>query len=167
MTAVRVADIDPRFKSVIAMSGAPLTHTNLTVPTLWMLGTEDTTIGVNGNALVRSHHGTHVGPSFLLEMKNGGHFSFTDMFKIDKNYGDGVGPGKRRETKEPFEFTSMETTYKLINAYSLAFMEVYAKGKRESLAFLISNHWPDELIWKSSGVEVAEKSKVRTGGNGF
>ena len=159
MTAVRVADTDPRFKSVIAMSGAPPTHTNLAVPTLWMLGTEDTTIGVNGNALIRSHHSAHVGPSFLLEMKNGGHYSFTDMFKINKNFGDGVGPGKRRETKEPFEFTSMETTYKIINAYSLAFLEVYARGNREprKLSGLKTNHWPEELIWKFSGLDGKEK----------
>ena len=100
-------------------------------------------------------------------MKNGGHYSFTDMFKINKSYGDGVGPGKRRETKEPFEFTSMETTYKLINAYSLAFLEVYARGNREPLAFLKKNHWPDELVWKVSGVDVAEKSKAQTGGSGL
>ncbi len=157
MTAVRVADTDPRFKSVIAMSGAPPTHTNLTVPTLWMLGTEDTTIGAYGNALIRSHHGKHVGPSFLLEMKDGGHYSFTDMFKINKNFGDGVGPGKRRETKEPFEFTSMETTYKIINAYSLAFLQVYARGNREGFSFLKTNHWPEELIWKFSGADGKEK----------
>ena len=153
MTAVRLADNDSRFKSVIAMSGAPPTHTNLTVPTLWMLGTEDTTIGARGNALIRSHHDTHIGPSFLMGMKNGGHFSFTDMFKIDKNYGDGVGPGKRRETKEPFEFTSMETTYKIINAYSLAFLEVYARGNRRLLSFLQQNNWPHELVWKASGMD--------------
>ena len=154
MTAVRVADSDPRFKSVIAMSGAPLTpHTNLTVPTLWMLGTEDTTIGSAGNALIRSHHSAHLGPSFLLEMKNGGHYSFTDMFKINKNHGDGVGLGKRRETKEPFEFTSMETTYRIINACSLAFLQAYARGNREEFSFLKTNHWPEDLIWKFSSVD--------------
>ena len=158
MTAVRVADSDPRFKSVIAMSGAPPTHNNLTIPTLWMIGTEDTTIGALGNGIVRALHDKHAGPSFLLEMKNGGHFSFTDMFKINPRFGDGVGPGKRRETKEAFEFTSMETTYKLINAYSLAFLDVYARGKSTSLAFLQTNHWPDELVWKVSGV--GEKPKL-------
>ena len=167
MTAVRVADTDSRFKSVIAMSGAPPTHTNLAVPTLWMLGTEDTTIGARGNALIRALHSKHSGPSFLLEMKNGGHYSFTDMFKINKNYGDGVGPGKRRETQEPFEFTSMETTYKLVNAYSLAFLEAYSRGKSPSLAFLKTNHWPDELVWNVSGVDATVKPGARTGGNGL
>ena len=167
MTAVRVADTDPRFRSVIAMSGAPPTHTNLTIPTFWMLGSEDTTIGTRGNALIRSLHSRHIGPSFLLEMKNGGHYSFTDMFKLNKNFGDGVGPGKRRETKESFVFTSMEKTYKLINAYSLAFLEVYSRGKPVALSFLQKNHWPDELVWSVSGVGAAEKSKARTGDSGL
>ena len=91
-------------------------------------------------------------------MKNGGHYSFTDMFKINKNHGDGVGPGKRRETKEPFEFTSMETTYKIIDTYSLAFLEVYAHGNRRLLSALQQNKWPNELIWKSSGVGGKKKS---------
>ncbi len=70
-TAHWAADREPRFKAVLAMSGAPLSHTNLTVPSLRMLGTEDRTLGVLGNALIRDNHAKHTGPSFLLEMKNG------------------------------------------------------------------------------------------------
>ena len=73
------------------MSGASLSHANLTIPSLWMLGQEDRTIGTAGNFLIRAHHNMHTGPSFLLELKNGGHYSFTDMFKINKSHGDGVG----------------------------------------------------------------------------
>jgi len=104
-----------------------------------------------GNLLIRSHHTMHTGPSFLLEIKDGGHYSFTDMFKINKTFGDGVGPGKRRETKEPFEYLSMETTYEIVNAYSLAFLDVYAKDKRERLPFLQQNHWTNEVVLKVSG----------------
>ncbi len=158
MTAVNVAALDPRFKSMIAMSGASLSHTNLTVPSLWMLGQEDRTIGTAGNILIRAHHNQHTGPSFLLELKEGGHYSFTDMFKINKTFGDGVGPGKRRETQEPFEYTSMETTYEIVNAVSLAFLDVYAKGKRERLPFLLKNHWPTEVVWKVAGVGQTAKA---------
>ncbi|RPJ38336.1 MAG: hypothetical protein EHM35_04745, partial [Planctomycetaceae bacterium] len=119
-TAHWAADREPRFKAVVAMSGAPPAHTNLTVPSLRMLGTEDRTLGVLGNALIRDNHAKHTGPSFLLELKNGGHYSFTDMFKINKNFGDGVGAGKRRDTNQPFEFTSMELTYRIVNSYSVA-----------------------------------------------
>jgi len=147
MTAVRVADTDSRFKSVIAMSGAYPQHTNLKVPTLWMIGTEDRTIGPIGNSVVRGHHEKHEGPSYLLELKNGGHYSFTDMFKMNPNHGDGVGKGVRREGGAEFEFTSMETTYKIINSYSVAFLSVYLKGDMSGKAFLHENHWPTDLIW--------------------
>jgi len=153
MTAANVAILDKRFKSMIAMSGASLSHTNLTVPSLWMLGEEDRTIGQAGNTLIRSHHKMRSGPSFLLELKEGGHYSFTDMFKINKTFGDGVGPGKRRDTKEPFEYTSMEKTYEIVNSYSLAFLDVYAKGKKERLSFLKENHWPNEVVLNVAGVE--------------
>ena len=79
------------------------------------------------------------------------------MFKINKTFGDGVGPGKRRQTDEPFEYLSMDKTYEIVNACSLAFLDVYAKGKRERLPFLLTNHWPSEVVWKTSGTEEAPK----------
>ena len=153
MTAVRVADLDSRFKSVIAMSGAYPQHSNLKAPTLWMLGTEDRTIGTIGNSIIRGHHAKHEGPSYLMELKNGGHYSFTDMAKMDPEHGDGVGKGKRRDGGAEFQFTSMETTYKIINAYSTAFLAVYAKGDKSALPFLQNNGWPEELIWQARNVE--------------
>ncbi len=146
------ADQDPRFKAVVAMSGAPTTHTNLTIPTLRMLGSEDRTLGVAGNSLIRYNHQIHKGPAFLLELKNGGHFSFTDMFKITKQFGDGIGKGKRRDSNEDFEFTPMETTYKIINSYCIAFLGYYLKGQKEYLPFLKENHWKNELIWEAKGI---------------
>jgi predicted dienelactone hydrolase len=150
-TAHWAADRDPRFKAVVAMSGAPASHTNLTVPSLRMLGTEDRTLGVLGNALIRDNHAKHTGPSFLLELKNGGHYSFTDVFKVNKNFGDGVGSGKRRDTNEPFEFTSMELTYKIVNSYSVAFLGYYLKDQKEYGSFLSENHWPETMIWDVKG----------------
>lgn len=154
-TAIVTADKDPRFKSVIAMSSAPEEHTNLTVPSLYMLGTEDRTIKAQGNERIRSAFSKHTRDGFLLELKNGGHYSFTDVFKLDKNFGDGVGQGKRTATGEAFNFTSMEKTYAIINSYSIAFLGLYVRGEKEYLPFLQKNHWPDELIWDLKGVEQA------------
>jgi dienelactone hydrolase len=151
-TAHWVTDQDPRFKAMIAMSGAPDTHTNLTIPSLRMLGVEDRTIGERGNALIRANHAKHTGPSFLLELKNGGHYSFTDIFKINKNFGDGAGQGKRQATGEPFEYTSMEDTYKIINSYSVAFLGYYLKGQKDYMKFLRANHWPDLMKWDATGI---------------
>jgi predicted dienelactone hydrolase len=160
-TAHWASDQDPRFKAVIAMSGAPPSHTNLTVPSLRMLGTEDRTLGVAGNSAIRDNHSKHTGPSFLLELKNGGHFSFTDMFKINKNFGDGVGEGKRRDTNEPFQFTSMETTYKIINSYSVAFLGYYLKSEKEYASFLTENPWPDVMIWDAKAGPGDVRGSVR------
>lgn len=160
MTAIRVADVDARFKAVLAMSGAPEDHTNLTVPSLYMLGTEDTTIKEEGNKRIRDNHAKHTGPAYLLELKDGGHYSFTDVFKLDKNFGDGIGKGKRRATGEEFEFTSMDTTYAVINAYSIAFLGYYVRGEQEYLPFLQQNHWPRELIWKASGVGAGQTTRA-------
>jgi len=152
-SAIRVADVDQRFKVVIGMSAAPPDHQNLTVPSLYMLGTEDRTIGTKGNELIRANYAKHTGPSFLLEMKNGGHYSFTDIFKINKNFGDGVGQGKRHDTGEVFNYTPMEKTYQIINAYSVAFLGYFVKGQTEYLPFMLKNHWPDELIWDVKGID--------------
>ncbi len=154
-TTFQVVDSESRFKVAIGMSGARAEHTNLTIPALAMIGTEDRTIGPTGNAGVRSYVERHQGPAFLLELKNGGHYSFTDMFKINKSFGDGVGPGKRRESNEPFEYTSMERTYEIINSLSVAFCGVYLKGDKSYLPFLLENHWPDDLIWVVRGVGAA------------
>jgi len=151
-TAHWAADREPRFKAVVAMSGAPLSHTNLTVPSLRMLGTEDRTLGVLGNVLIRDNHAKHTGPSFLLELKNGGHYSFTDVFKVSKDFGDGVGAGKRRDTNEPFEFTSMELTYKIVNSYSVAFLGYFLKDQKEYRSFLTENHWPETMTWDVKGM---------------
>jgi predicted dienelactone hydrolase len=141
------SDADKRFKAVVAMSGAPPSHSNLAIPTLRMLGTEDRTLGVVGNAAIRKNHEIHQGPAFLLEMKNGGHYSFTDIFKLTKQFGDGVGKGKRLTSGEELTYTSMETTYKIINSYSIAFLGYYLKGEKAYQAFLRENHWKDELVW--------------------
>lgn len=154
-TAIRAADADPRFKAVIGMAYAPEEgRTNLTVPQLLMLGEEDQTIGEKGNEAIRAAHAGHRGPSFLLEIKRGGHYSFSDMFKINKNYGDGVGTGKRKGTDEMITFTPMETTYQMINYYSVAFLGCYVRGEREYLPLLRANRWPEEMNWKVAGIEV-------------
>jgi len=155
-TAIKVADADPRFKAVVAMAYAPTEgHTNLTVPSLLMLGEEDATIGPNGIAAIRANFAAHRGPAYLFGMKHGGHYSFTDMFKLNPTFGDGVGTGKRKDTGETITFTNMETTYQMINSYTIAFLGYYVKGEHEFLPFLTKNHWPDEIEWKYSGVEAA------------
>jgi len=157
-TAIKLADRDPRVKVVVGMAYAPPEgHTNVTIPTLLMLGEEDQTIEAKGNAAIRSNFEAHRGPALLLELKRGGHFSFTDMFKISPNHGDGVGTGKRKSTDETITFAPMEMTYGIINSYSIAFLGAFLKGEKEYSKFLLENAWPKELEMKSKGMEYRVK----------
>jgi dienelactone hydrolase len=142
LTTVRVVDADPRFKAAIPMAAVYWIYSNVTTPTLAMLGTRDHTIGPKGNEIIRAYWEKQQGPAFLLELPGGGHYSFTDMFQINPQFGDGVG----------VEFTSREDTYRIINAYSTAFCGVYLKGDNRYLAYLAKNHWPELLIWKLKNV---------------
>ena len=72
---------------------------------------------------------------------------------MDPEHGDGFGKGKRRDGGAEFQFTSMETTYQIVNSYSVAFLDVYAKGDKRALPFLKKNGWPDELIWQARNAE--------------
>lgn len=134
-SSIQAADADPRFSAVVAMAAAPQTNTNLTVPSQYWMGRKDKTIGELGNGLVKSTYTRHTGPSMLIELINGGHYSFTDMFKIIKSFGDGVGEG----------FTPMEQTYEIINVYSAAFLDVYLKGQKDAKKVLDANPWTEEV----------------------
>jgi dienelactone hydrolase len=144
-SAIQAADADPRFIAVVAMAAAPPTHTNLTVPSQYWLGRKDKTIGDLGNGLIRGTYEKHTGPAMLMELINGGHYSFTDVGKTVKNFGDGIGEG----------FTPLETTYDIINSYSTAFLGLYLKGQTEYKKFLETNPWPEELAVERKGLTVA------------
>ncbi len=162
MTAVKVADVDSRFKLVIAMSGAYPEHTKFTVPTLWMIGTEDRTIGIIGNNIVRGHHAKQQGPSVLFEMKNGGHFSFTDVPQFNPQFGDGAGKGKRWAGGAEFNYTSAATTYQMINEVTARFLAAYQRGDKAAVAAIGQNRWPDEL---TLDVRNAAAAAVKTPGD--
>jgi hypothetical protein len=136
------ADADSRFAAVVGMAATPSKHTNLTVPSLYFLGRKDNTIGQLGDLMIIHTYEAHTGPSMLLELINGGHYSFTDMFKLSHNFGDGIGAG----------FASMETTYDIVNSYSTAFLGFFLKGQQEYKKFLESNPWPDELVAQRKGL---------------
>ena len=160
-TAIKAADLDPRFQAVIAMAYAPAEgHTN-TVPSLFMIGEEDVTIGAKGNEAIRANFNAHKGPAYLLTLKRGGHYSFTDMFKLNPNFGDGVGTGKQRETGKPYTFTPTEAAWQMINSYSLAFLNLYVRGNSDTSPILARAAWPEEMAWQASGVAASGGTTVQ------
>ena len=53
----------------------------------------------------------------------------------------------------------METTYKIVNSYSVAFLGYYLKGEPSYMTFLSENHWPDVMKWAMTGIGPREVHK--------
>jgi predicted esterase len=101
-TTAEVIDLcDPRIKagimmcSSMSMSGTKTLHTserkNKSTPVMVMIGAEDTVLGDKHNNSNRQYVNNHVdGDSYLLEIKRGGHVSFTSCEMYDTEYGNGI-----------------------------------------------------------------------------
>ena len=148
-TSTWLADSDPRVRAILPMAGVAKERTNFACPALIMMATEDKTMGLDGNARIRKYYDDSKGPRYFVEFKNGGHYTFTEMFKLKPDFGDGVGTGKRLASGEPVTYTPMAMAYPLINGYTAAFFGKYLKGLGQYDAYLKANRNPDELIVKA------------------
>jgi len=153
---------DPRVKAAILqcpsfMSGGgrlPEERADRVTPVMVMLGTEDTVIGEAGNALGRRYFETHEGPSCLLEIKAGGHVSFTSCELYNENYGNGIGESK--SLSEPgATYTPLPPSeqHAIVNSYALAFLNAHLRPSvaqaAESRTFLQKNHFGDKIKYSS------------------
>ncbi|MFO0946110.1 MAG: prolyl oligopeptidase family serine peptidase [Planctomycetota bacterium] len=163
-TVGMVINAEPRIKAIVPLSPVFGKRENFTTPVLVILGTEDATIGVKGNDNARAFFEESKGPHYLVEILDGGHFTFSDMFQIKPDFGDGIGKGKRiTKPEEPIEYLGMKESYEIINSYSTAFFGKYVKGMTEYDRFLASNEFPQWIAYKA----IAEPSpQTEAVGNG-
>ncbi len=162
-TSTMAADADERIKAISPWTGVGLTWKNVDVPALVVVATEDNTIKATGNSLCRRYYESHRGPRHLVEWKNAGHFSFTEMAQYRPDFGDGVGSGKRITDGAPLDYVPIPTVHRWTNAYSLAFFERYLRDRTELEGWLGTNHLPEELIVKSgSGAPAPSDDTVPT-----
>ena len=138
-TAAAMEARDPRVKAAImkcpsiAMSGGGKLQTasrqDLTTPVMVMLGTEDTVIGEGGNEAGREYVESHQGPAALVEIKRGGHVSFTSCELYNPAYGNGIGESNSL-TSPGTTYTPLEIVeqHRLINSYGLAFLNTHLRG---------------------------------------
>ncbi len=148
MTVCELLPNDARVKASLAMTlavGPPPT-----IPVFVMVGGLDRTVGPFGNAASTQYYNTATGPRFFLSLREGGHYSFTEMAAINPNFGDGIGVEK--SDKGEVHFTKPKNAKDVINAYSIAFFDRFLKGAKDSTALLDSNAFP-ELIDFRGGVD--------------
>jgi platelet-activating factor acetylhydrolase isoform II len=144
-TAVRAGELDHRIRAVLAMTVAfPGEPTS--IPTMVMLGAEDSTVGLGGNMLSRGYFLGLKGSRYLFVLKRGGHFTFSEMAVVNPNFGDGVGHGKGRGGKE-MDFIPTQVARDLINSYTLAFFDLHLRGDKLAGEFLRRNSSAEELEW--------------------
>ncbi len=141
LTCCESAAVDKRVKAILPMTLA-LTKPS-TVPILLMLGGMDRTVDEAGNVASRALYMSCTGPKHLLTLKRGGHFSFSDMDRVNPAFGDGIG--KEVKDGKTTEFLPMDLTKEIINVYSLAFFDAYLRKDPAAREILLKNSYPDEV----------------------
>lgn len=149
-TATWITNQEPRVGAVVLMAGAAPERTNYETPVMLLIASEDDTLGAEKVAYLRRYYDESKGPHYSVEFKNAGHYSFTEMYQLKADFGDGVGQGKRITNGEPIAYLPMEKAFPLVNAYTTAFFGKYIKGLAGYDACLAANRNPDELIVKAA-----------------
>lgn len=150
-TSGAVIEKDPRVDAIAPMAPVWPVRTNFTTPVMIFIATEDKTIGVFGNQQIRKRYEESKGPAYFVEVLDGGHYTFTEMFQVDPKFGDGVGKGKRiTRPEEEVTYLPQQPSYELCCCYSAAFFGVYLKGQNAYKAFLHENHYPGKIDHKFS-----------------
>lgn len=152
-TTMNVIERDKRVKAAVMLApGGPVAdRANFSTPICVMIGTEDSTIREAGNARNRAYYEASKGPHYLVEIKDGGHFTFTSVDQYNSNYGNGVGKGKRITVPDQeMTYLSPEESHRIINAYALAFFGLHLRGQLGYRGYLQRNQFGDKIIYKFS-----------------
>lgn len=149
-TAMAAAAQDDRIDAIAPMAGVvPESVSASPRPLLLFVATEDDTIGEKGNAGARAYFEASPTPKYLVEFKDGGHYTFSDMDQINPNWGDGAGSGTRITDGKPLDYIPMQRAHTLVNGYSTAFFDAHLKGSDTWAEYLHSNQLEQALIFRS------------------
>ncbi len=174
-TTCRVTELDDRVKAIIPMTLAitiipkkedkdaaeeedeskPLTMADLgevgdrcPVPMLLILGDTDRTVNDKGNMHSVKYYEQATGPKYLLNFKDAGHFTFTEMPQLNPEFGDGIGVEKDKEGNVTFTFSDPIEDQRITNVYSVAFFDTFLKHDKDAQTFLEKDHFPEELVYR-------------------
>jgi len=118
------------------------------VPLLVILGNVDRTVGEEGNRRSILYFEQATGPKYLLNFKDAGHFTFTEMTQLNAEFGDGIGVEKDKQGNVTFTFSDALEDQRITNVYSVAFFDTFLKHDKDAQAFLDQDHFPEELVYR-------------------
>ena len=142
-TVGRIAQDDDRIIAVAGLA-APMenmlfpsvTMENISIPTFLLLAEEDNSIGEIGNDILRSNYENANPPVWLMEIKDAGHWSVSDLCGITEAFQPGCGQDERHsKEREGEEFTyppvswSIEITQRYLTTFFLAYLTENEKAK--------------------------------------
>ncbi len=155
-TAFQVTPLDSRIASAMTMAGVPVPILSqpFHVPSLQWTAFEDRTIGPSGFAQNEALFDRSTGPKFLAEIRDGGHFTFTDgcaflAFIFD---GDGCGEGERIDGGEPFTFIDPSIALPILNRTAAAFFRWTLKGEDAMVPRLAENPDPEWVVYSTGNL---------------
>jgi dienelactone hydrolase len=149
-TALAAANQDDRIVAVMPLTyGVPVSDT-YAAATFLMLGTEDQTIFLEGNANIRATYEQVPRPRFIAEIVDAGHYSFTFACQVGLAGPwdfDGCGDSTRLGDGSPLTFIDDMRVWDIVNGYSAAFFGRYIKGIEEYDTTLATNLDPAVTLY--------------------
>jgi len=124
-------------------------------PILFMIGSEDLTMGIQ-NLQIKLDYYLTPSTRFLMNILDGGHYTFTDGCGLAPSLfgnGDGCGEGRRQTDGSPFTFIDADLGHQMINGNTLALFRYAITGSADALDYLTANHFPENMEHEFEVVE--------------
>lgn len=152
-TVCRAIELDARIKAILPMTLAgTLAETTeskpCAVPLMVLLGDKDRTVGERGNQRSTAYFDHATGPKYLLNFKDAGHYTFTEMAQINPKWGDGLGVEKDKEGNVTQTFSDAIEDQRITNEYSVGFFDAFLNSDESARKFIDANHAPEELVYR-------------------
>ncbi len=155
-TTFQMPVVDDRVAAAMPMAGAviPFLSQPFHIPSLQWTAFEDRTIGRAGFDENAALYAKSTGPKMLAEIKDAGHFTFTDgceflPFIFD---GDGCGQGTHIDDGTPFTFIDPSVALPILNRTATAFFRWTLRGEDAMLARLSENPDPSWVVWQDANL---------------
>lgn len=106
-------------------------------PLMLVVATEDNSIAEAGNGIIRKNFADAISPAWKLEVKDAGHFGFSDLDGLRAETMAGCGQGTR-QTKpgESFTYLGADETRGIAAAYVTAFFSLHLRGDAAARDYL-------------------------------
>lgn len=131
LTTYLVAQIDTRFSAFLPMAPAALVNPIVTAPQMAMLGQVDSVVN---NPATRTAWADDETPKYLAEIRNAGHFAFSDL--CFPNHPDCAQPAKLTQAE----------AHDQVNRWVLPFLKVHVAGDQAFAPFLLPQTTPGTVV---------------------